>query len=83
MISLLSIAGQGMGEKMANLLPERLDKILFLHENIMTTNFNLDWLALGGKSFNIKSKLESFHVGINIQVAIILFIYSLCLRRIN
>ena len=40
---LFSIAGQVMDEKRANLLPERLDKILFLRENIKTTNFNLDW----------------------------------------
>ena len=39
---LFSIAGQAMDEKRATLFPERLDKILFLNENIKTTNFNLD-----------------------------------------
>ena len=40
---LFSIAGQAMDEKRANLLPERLDKLLFLPENIKNTNFNFDW----------------------------------------
>ena len=40
---LFAIAGQVMDEKRANLLPERLDMILFLRENIKNTNFNLDW----------------------------------------
>ena len=40
---LFSIAGQVMDEKRATLLPERLDKILFLRENIKSANFNLDW----------------------------------------
>ena len=40
---LFSIAGQVMDEKRATLLPERLDKILFLRENIRSANFNLDW----------------------------------------
>ena len=40
---LFAIAGQVMDERRANLLPERLDMILFLRENIKNTNFNLDW----------------------------------------
>ena len=40
---LFSIAGQIVDEKRANLLPDNLEKILFLRENILSTNFNLDW----------------------------------------
>jgi len=40
---LFSIAGQVMDEKRATLLPERLEKILFLRKNIKSANFNLDW----------------------------------------
>ena len=40
---LFSVAGQIMDEKRTNLLPENLEKILFLRENILVTNFSLDW----------------------------------------
>ena len=40
---LFSVAGQVMDEKRAKLLPENLEKILFLRENILVTNYNLDW----------------------------------------
>ena len=40
---LFSVAGQVMDEKRAKLLPDNLDKILFLRENILVTNCNLDW----------------------------------------
>ena len=40
---LFSVAGQVMDEKRSNLLPDNLDKILFLRENIKEMNFNLDW----------------------------------------
>ena len=40
---LFSVAGQIMDEKRANLLPENLEKILFLRENILITNYTLDW----------------------------------------
>ena len=40
---LFSVAGQIMDEKRANLLPDNLEKILFLRENILVTNYSLDW----------------------------------------
>ena len=40
---LFSVAGQIMDEKRANLLPDNLEKILFLRENILVTNYRLDW----------------------------------------
>ena len=40
---LFSVAGQIVDEKRANLLPDNLEKILFLRENILSTNFSLDW----------------------------------------
>jgi hypothetical protein len=40
---LFSIAGQIMDEKRTNLLPENLERILFLRENMLVTNFRLDW----------------------------------------
>ena len=40
---LFSVAGQIMDEKRAKLLPENLEKILFLRENILITNYTLDW----------------------------------------
>ena len=40
---LFSVAGQIMDEKRANLLPDNLEKILFLRENILITNYILDW----------------------------------------
>ena len=40
---LFSVAGQIMDEKRANLLPDNLEKILFLRENILITNYTLDW----------------------------------------
>ena len=40
---LFSVAGQVLDEKRAKMLPENLEKILFLRENILVTNYNLDW----------------------------------------
>ena len=40
---LFSVAGQVMDENRARTLPDSLDKILFLRENIVVCNFNLDW----------------------------------------
>ena len=40
------MAGQIMDEKQANLLPDNLEKILFLRENIVISNLSLDWLRL-------------------------------------
>lgn len=40
---LFSVAGQIMDEKRAKMLPDNLERILFLRENIMSTNFTLDW----------------------------------------
>ena len=40
---LFSVAGQVMDEKRARTLPDSLDKILFLRENIVVSNFTLDW----------------------------------------
>ena len=40
---LFSVAGQVMDEKRAKLPPDNLEKILFLRENIVVTNYNLDW----------------------------------------
>jgi hypothetical protein len=40
---LFSVAGQVMDEKRARILPDSLDKILFLRENMLACNFNLDW----------------------------------------
>ena len=40
---LFSVAGQIMDEKRTNMLPENLEKILFMRENIIVTNFSLDW----------------------------------------
>ena len=40
---LFSVAGQIMDEKRTNLLPENLEKILFVRENIIATIFSLDW----------------------------------------
>ena len=40
---LFSVAGQVMDEKRAKMLPENLEKILFLRENILVTNYTLDW----------------------------------------
>ena len=43
---LFSMAGQIMDEKQANLLPDNLEKILFLRENSVISNLSLDWLRL-------------------------------------
>ena len=40
---LFSVAGQIMDEKRTNMLPENLERILFLRENVVATNFSLDW----------------------------------------
>ena len=40
---LFSVAGQVMDEKRAKTLPDSLEKILFLRENIVVCNFALDW----------------------------------------
>ena len=40
---LFSVAGQVMDENRARILPDSLEKILFLRENLVTCNFNLDW----------------------------------------
>ena len=40
---LFSVAGQIMDEKRTNMLPENLERILFLRENVIVTNFSLDW----------------------------------------
>ena len=40
---LFSVAGQIMDEKRARTLPDSLDKMLFLRENIVVCNFTLDW----------------------------------------
>ena len=40
---LFSVAGQVLDEKRARTLPESLDKILFLRENLVACNFSLDW----------------------------------------
>ena len=40
---LFSVAGQVMDEKRARTLPDSLDKILFIRENIVTCNFSIDW----------------------------------------
>ena len=40
---LFSVAGQVMDEKRARTLPDSLDKILFLRENIVASSFYLDW----------------------------------------
>ena len=40
---LFSVAGQIMDEKRKNMLPENLERILFLRENLIVTNFSLDW----------------------------------------
>ena len=40
---LFSVAGQVMDENRARLLPDSLDKLLFLRENIAACNFSLDW----------------------------------------
>ena len=39
---LFSVAGQVMDEKRAILLPDNLEKMLFLREDIIITNYNLD-----------------------------------------
>ena len=40
---LFSVAGQIMDEKRTNMLPENLERILFLRENLIVTNFSLEW----------------------------------------
>lgn len=40
---LFSVAGQIMDEKRARTLPENLEKILFLRENILVSNYSLEW----------------------------------------
>ena len=40
---LFSVAGQVMDENRAKTLPDSLEKILFLRENIVVCNFALDW----------------------------------------
>ena len=40
---LFSVAGQVFDEKRARMLPDSLEKILFLRENIIACSFNLDW----------------------------------------
>lgn len=40
---LFSVAGQIMDEKRARILPENLEKILFLRENILVCNYSLEW----------------------------------------
>ena len=40
---LFSVAGQIMDEKRSTMLPENLERILFLRENVIVTNFSLDW----------------------------------------
>ena len=40
---LFSVAGQVMDENRARILPDSLEKILFLRENLVTCNFSLDW----------------------------------------
>ena len=40
---LFSVAGQIMDEKRTNMLPKNFERILFLRENLIITNFSLDW----------------------------------------
>ena len=40
---LFSVAGQIVDDRRASMLPENLEKILFLRENMLATNFSLDW----------------------------------------
>lgn len=40
---LFSVAGQVMDEKRARMLPENLEKILFLRENLLASNYSLEW----------------------------------------
>ena len=40
---LFSVAGQILDEKRSSMLPDNLEKLLFLRENILNTNFSLDW----------------------------------------
>jgi hypothetical protein len=40
---LFSTAGQLADDKRSKLLPENLEKLLFLRENILVMNFDLDW----------------------------------------
>ena len=40
---LFSVAGQVMDEKRARMLPENLEKILFLRENLLANNYSLEW----------------------------------------
>ena len=40
---LFSIAGKVACDKKTRLLPDNLEKVLFLRENILVMNFELDW----------------------------------------
>ena len=40
---LFSYAGMVMEDRRALLMPERVNKILFLRENLVMLNFKLDW----------------------------------------
>jgi hypothetical protein len=40
---LFSRAGLAMTDQRATLLPERLDRVLFIRENILALNFKIDW----------------------------------------
>ena len=40
---LFSVAGQIVDNRRASMLPENLEKILFLRESMLATNFSLDW----------------------------------------
>ena len=40
---LFSYGGIAMDDRRARLNPDKLDKILFLRENILLTNFKLEW----------------------------------------
>jgi hypothetical protein len=40
---LFSVAGQIASDKRSGMLPDNLEKVLFLRENILILNFVLDW----------------------------------------
>ena len=43
---LFSVAGQIASDKRSGMLPDNLEKVLFLRENILILNFVLDWVFL-------------------------------------
>ena len=40
---LFFVAGQIASDKRAGILPDNLEKVLFLRDNILILNFELDW----------------------------------------